>query len=866
LASGAEPNAAPAAEPAPTLSKPPKLIHFVEATPPPSLAERGGEVDVILSIDIDETGKVVSVEVAQSGGAEFDAAALAAARQFQFEPGESEGHPVPVRITYRYRFVNKPAAPPAGPAAPGAPTGPTVPVSGKVLRKGDRSPLAGVSVIVDETDKSAVTDEQGLFAFPALPVGAHTLHLRSPTTAPAEVPIDLRQGKGVQLTTYVEVKAKEKYTSVVRGKRALVETVEYTLQGEEIRHMPGTQGDTLKAVQNLPGVARAPFGIGSLPVWGSAPEDTRVYVDGVPIPLLYHFGGLRSTVNSEIISSLTFTPGGYQVFHGLGLGGVVDLETRKPRTDGYHGFAQIDLIDGSLMIEGPITKNLAFLVAGRRSWIDATLHFFTSNSVTLTPVYYDYQARLTWKPTPRDDLDIILLGSDDQLKVVAKIKDAALAAAFDSHIYDHKAILSWWRRLQNGATFGLVSSLGPGVPFQLGAQYGNTPTTLDTTTLNYTARAIIRKPIEPRVSLDGGIDFEGGRSVIKRAGSPTVTMDPFSGTNAGGFSTSGGFSGGTAGFATDELILYTNHFAPYLAATVTLLDKRLTLIPQYRFQVMTFTGYQGTPDAFSTVFISQEPRLIVRYQLTQREVLKASAGVYAQPPPLASLSRVFGDPFLGPEHGAQYVVGSETDVTSTLHVEVDAFWKSLSDLVVPATVPGVPLVSNDGEGRAYGIELLVRQQLWKNLYGWISYTLSRSQRRDQPDQAFHPFAFDQPHILNVLASYLLPRNWQVGFRFRYTSGNPLTPVVGSFYDSNGDRYIPIAGVPFSARLPAFMQLDLRVDKAFTFNRWKLSLYLDVQNATRRSNAEAQIYNFNFTVVEPVNGLPLLPILGIRGEF
>ena len=73
-----------------------------------------------------------------------------------------------------------------------------------------------------------------------------------------------------------------------------------------------------------------PFGIGLLPVWGSAPQDTRVYVDGVSIPLLYHFGGLRSTFNSEMVQQLTFVPGAYQADHGLGLGGLRLREDQGP--------------------------------------------------------------------------------------------------------------------------------------------------------------------------------------------------------------------------------------------------------------------------------------------------------------------------------------------------------------------------------------------------------------------------------------------------------------------------------------------------------------------------------------------------------
>src|SRR5262249_23041110 len=144
--------------------------------------------------------------------------------------------------------------------------------------------------------------------------------------------------------------------STVRGDKVVVQAVEFTLEQEEIRRLPGTVGDLLKAVQNLPGVARSPGLSGLLVVWGSQPQDTRVYVDGVYIPVLYHFGGLRSTVNSEMVQSLNFIPGGYGAERGLGLGGVVEISTRAPRTDGYHGFVQADLIDGSLMLEGPLGK------------------------------------------------------------------------------------------------------------------------------------------------------------------------------------------------------------------------------------------------------------------------------------------------------------------------------------------------------------------------------------------------------------------------------------------------------------------------------------------------------------------------------
>ena len=177
----------------------------------------------------------------------------------------------------------------------------------------------------------------------------------------------------------------------------------------------------------------------------------------------------------------------------------------------------------------------------------------------------------------------------------------------------------------------------------------------------------------------------------------------------------------------------------------------------------------------------------------------------------------------------------------------------MRNLVVPGAEPGDPLLTNDGRGRAYGGELLVRQQLWHNFFGWVAYTLSRSERKDHPGEAWHRLPVRPDHILTLIASYKLPRGFQVGARYRYVTGNPYTPVVGAYYDANAIATRRSPGAPFSARLPSFNQLDLRVDKAWTFDRWRFSLYLDVQNVYRaRPTRRRSSYNYNFTVPHPVS--------------
>ncbi|MBI5478163.1 MAG: TonB family protein, partial [Deltaproteobacteria bacterium] len=417
----------------PPLSKPPRLKRFVPASAPAELATRR-QVEVVLVIDVNVAGAVDRVEVVGSGGPEFDAAAVGAARGFAFEPGEAGGKPVPVRVTYRYRFFLTPASQPASRPARQAATGPswrtivrvpgfaTVPVRGRVLKRGEGGvPLVGVRVYLDDGAQVASTDAKGRFGFAAVPAGGHTLKVRGSEVAPTDAAITARAGKELQVTIFVA--ALEPYTSVVRGRRVVPEVVEQNLQIEEIKRIPGTQGDTLKAVQNLAGVARAPFILGFLVVWGSSPGDTRVYLDDVRIPALYHLGALRSTVNSESIQSLTFLPGGYGAAHGRGLGGVIQVQTRPPRTDGLHGFVQLDLMDGAIGIEGPLTRNLAVGASVRRSWIDVFLPLFTTSDFQLSPKYYDYQARLRWQASPRDIIDATVFGSDDSMTLKLKRPD-----------------------------------------------------------------------------------------------------------------------------------------------------------------------------------------------------------------------------------------------------------------------------------------------------------------------------------------------------------------------------------------------------------------------------------------------------------
>src|SRR5262249_34970700 len=124
---------------------------------------------------------------------------------------------------------------------------------------------------------------------------------------------------------------------VVRGVRTERDAAEVTVSATEGRHLAGSQGDPVKAVEALPGLARSAFGADELVLWGASPEDSRVLVDGVEIPSLFHGSGIRSTLHADFLQSVTLTPGAFGVDYGRAIGGLVRLESRAIPSDRPHG-------------------------------------------------------------------------------------------------------------------------------------------------------------------------------------------------------------------------------------------------------------------------------------------------------------------------------------------------------------------------------------------------------------------------------------------------------------------------------------------------------------------------------------------------
>jgi hypothetical protein len=759
---------------------------------------------------------------------------------------------------------------------------------GTLLQQGSRDPLPGVRVqaLRDGRELAAAeSDAEGRFELTALSPGAIVVRVRGAQVRPAEIKEDLRPGR-LQVVYYIAAKP-ERFETRVRAQPPRREVIASTLTSQDVRRIAGNQNDPIRAVQNLPGVARAPFGIGQIIVWGSAPADTRAYADGVLIPRVYHFGGLRSTISAEFVSELSFRPGGYGADYGRGLGGVIEVSTRPPKSDRWHGSVTLDLIDGAVTVEGPISKRLHVAAAARVSWISAFLPIFNRSKTQLSPFYWDYQLGLRYQASPRDELDLLIFGATSDISARVEDPDPNSRVDIYSKSYFGRARLRWTRRISKDSTLWVMPSIG-GDTFTLDTGepgLGGSPIRLQVRQLGYNLRAEFKQKLLAGASLAVdyavGLDFEGSYAQVETLaplgpvggdaqGIPVGGGDTVrdAGRSESGFLGDSFFTDGAGASLREVLHYHLLSTAPYLIANFWFAEGRVQISPQLRLSVDRIeledqADRREGPSPRTQIF--PEPRVLVRAALLpDRLWLTGGLGLYHQAPQGAELSPRFGNPGLLWQVSTTYIVGAELALPRGLRVETQGFYKDLRSLVV--TDPRT-LYSNDGLGRAYGGQILLRQPLWHGLSGWVAYTLSRSERRDHPEEPWRLFRFDQTHILTVVASYDLPWGLSASLRFRFGSGNPTTQVVGGLRDVTYQSYAAIAGEPLAYRLPDFHQLDLRVDKTFVLKRFRIGLYLEVLNVYNRRNAENLVYGGRQLYQEGrITGLPVFPNLGLRADY
>jgi len=613
----------------------------------------------------------------------------------------------------------------------------------------------------------------------------------------------------------------------------LAEPTVYELDRDQVRALPGTGNDILRAAQSLPGVARIPFGLGGLSLRGASPRDSNVYLDGIDVPVAFHFGAVASFFPSTLLDSMTITPGGGDAAWGRSIGGVVELRSRAPRAERWRIGGEVGLIDVAATAEGPTPGGGAIALGVRRSHVDAVLGELDVGDDHLMPRYYD--AQLRWDlPVAGGTLTALGFVSNDRTVAV----DATLAQRFA------RGALRW--RRQVGAT-----------------QLTVTPWA-GTDAFDFTGKVM-----------------DGPRGVAMRRTFPLgLRAELVHDTNWGHIA--GGID--LTATRTESLRQDRDFKKPLEQAPIWMVDAGAWAEARWRIADGALTVKPGVrADHFqaSDQWVA-DPRLAISHELgpvTVREMV----GVHHQPASISDWALLNDLPSRAPRsvHGS---VGAELSLGGGTAASLSAYHVAMDHLPVTPVygaldkrLPSVPggglgavgreLLEEQlsmynaqkyvGQGRSSGLELSIRRSSARWM-GWISYTLSRAERTFDPDffEGWGPYVLDQTHNLNAVGSVRLG-DWQLGARVRYASGLPYTPPVMVDTDGPPDRQ----PVPAYTRLPGFFSLDLRVDRSWRPKWGTVSVFLDVTNATNADNIE-DITKDDDGQTHRQRGMPIFPSFGL----
>jgi TonB family protein len=832
-------------------------------------ADKGIEGSIILKLTIDIDGKVTKAVVMEGLGHGLDEAAIKAAKQMDFEPARrANGNPFKAIIRYRFNLhidvkevVETPVESSVGV------------LKGRVLVRGFEEPLAGAEVTLELRDGTAltvVTDENGVFDFGEIEEGAYRVIIDAEGHGELVLNEVVEGGAEVNATYRISQQKQEGVFEVsVEEDKPPREVTKRTITKREIERIPGTNGDALRSIQSLPGVARPPGLLGLLIVRGSAPFDTLTYIDGVNVPLIYHFGGLSSVVPTELLSKIDFYPGNFSAKYGRAMGGIVDAGIRSP-SDEYHGLVQVDLIDARLMLEGPVPNvdGWTFAAAGRRSWFDAWLGPVLDAAgagVTQAPRYYDYQL-IVERKHDAGKFRTSFYGADDRLEIIIG-EPAPNEPALSGNI----GFTTVFQRVQLGYDHRFDDDNAIETQFALRRDLvsaGLATLFFDLEVFGVDWRAEYTRRLAKNAQMNVGFDLMWGSANVN-ARLPAASRpgqapnQPFS----------------TRTVQNIEIVETFFRPAAYIEFELTPVE-RWRIVPGFRLDYAEDTNKFDASPRFNTRFDVVQGQKGDNW--SPRTTLKGGVGIFHQPPQFQQSVEPLGTEGVGSNRAIHYGIGIEQEVTSQIDASAEFFYKQLDNLVVAEASDSGSFVEyvNTQTGNVVGGELLVKYKPDDHFFGWLAYTISRSVRQNSPDEDEFLLLFDQTHILTMLGSFRFGGGWEAGARFRVVSGNLTTPNVCKFGEEGCDpnrinalfhaptgAYTPIrAATNNDERLPLYHALDIRIDKAWQFDVWKLSAYLDVQNVYNSQNVEGVAYSFDFTDRQFVTGIPILPSIGLRGEF
>lgn len=718
------------------------------------------------------------------------------------------------------------------------------PVRGKVIDKNSRQPVAYANVMVAGIPgKGASSDSLGRFLIEQVPPGIYRFEASSigyTTTLTPEYIVSAS-------TPFIEIEMEEDpnmLTTVVVTpspfRRSIESPVSMRVIGlQEIEKSPGANRDVSRIVRAYPGVSFSPIGYrNDLIVRGGSPSENRFYMDGIEIPNINHFatqgasGGPVSIVNADLIREITFYTGAFPANRSGALSSVLDFRLRDGNQDKQTFKATIGASEVSLSGNGHFNKRTTYLFSVRQSYLQL---LFKALGLPFLPNFIDGQFKIRTKLSERDELIILGLAGIDKMKLNTdeKGEDAEYLLSYLPTIHQETFTVGATYRHYAGKHVQSVT-LSHNYLNNRNLKYHNND---DSSEDNLTLRL---RSIEQKTTARFENQTRLGQWTLKEG----IELNNSIYTN----NSRQRLFGNSDILSLYETSLNIFGWGAFFASDYTTKDNRFTLSAGIR------TDGNNYNRNMKQLWKQLSPRLSASYKFSEQWTLNGSAGLYHQLPPYTALGYKDNEG-LYINRGLKYMQVLESSIGLDWHlhdrfmISAEGFFKrynriplSLQDNIPLACkgndygVVGNEALSSTANGRAYGLETMFRWQVSGKFNLVSSFTLYRSEYRNNSEAEYISSAWDNRFILNMSGTYNLPKRWSIGGKVSYIGGAPYTPYdeekssLVEAWDAKGQPYYDYS-LYNTGRLPNFAQLDLRIDKSFYFRRCMVGLYLDIQNIT-----------------------------------
>ena len=767
-------------------------------------------------------------------------------------------------------------------------------VKGTVIDKSSRQPLEFINVMIVGLNKGGVTNAEGKFSIGQVPPGIYRLQASAIGYKTVTTPEYILSTRDLHIQIEMEENQTELEGVTVTAspfRRDIESPVSLRIIGlQEIEKSPGANRDISRIVQSYPGVAFSPIGYrNDLIVRGGSPSENRFYLDGVEIPNINHFstqgasGGPVGILNADLIREVNFYTGAFPTDKGNALSSVLDFKLRDGDMERNSLKATLGASEVSLASNGHLGKKTSYLVSVRQSYLQ---FLFDMLGLPFLPTFTDAQFKLKTRFDARNELTVLGLGGIDKMKLNTKADDE-----------DNEYILSYLPKIQQETfTLGAVYRHYAGAHVQsvvASHSYLNNRNTKyqqnDESDPEHLMLRLRSTEQNTQLRLENSSSFRNWKVTV----GTSLDYSQYSNTTFQKIYTDRA--------QTFDYHTYLGIMRWGLFGTInyTSIDERFTASLGLRADANNYSA------AMKDLSDQLSPRLSLSYQLTEHWSLSGNAGLYYQLPPYTALGFKNNNGLYANKYALRYMQVSQGSVGlnwrkgDTFEVSVEGFYKDY-DKIPLSVADGIPLtckgndygvignelLTSTAQGRSYGAELLLKWLVAKKLNLASSFTLFKSEYRTDKESEYIASAWDNRFIFNLRGTYNLPRHWSVGMKVSCIGGAPYTP-----YDADKSSLVTAwnaQGKPYydytrynEERLPAFTQVDIRIDKTFYLKRCMLGFYIDLQNIAGSKLKQADVLMSTGVIKNPDAPIAeqryvmkslkqesgtLLPTLGITFEY